>query len=305
MFNSQTALTLATLFAVTYTGATQVKAQGLRPGDFNYVRRYQNGQSLKYHFRIDSYEDGHWTDGQNGTAVHHVERSQAGDFFEAVRWTHYSQRDERGETAHDDWAQAVPVYDLSLSQGGTNDAPTATVPQLYGFLTDYQTFYVALAPAMGITALHQIGDTFSYPDLVRGRWTLGDIFVHGEGAYAVTLALLDLNSTQAYVRVAFEPPAQASIIMDRDFMNDPVDGRLPNNWVSVRGRHTTGYDEVSWGHEEMIIVGQVDRQSGRINWASMMNVITMRTRKQCDLSMTHCDSDKLTEQRRTLHMGLL
>lgn len=85
-------------------------------------------------------------------------------------------------------------------------------------------------------------------------------------------------------------------------MEAPIsDGKGPNNFQQVR-KGDDGYSAM-WGRERFVVRAVVRRSDGKIMRATMENELTLRTRIQCDETLTKCAAEAPVTLRRTLELS--
>ncbi|MGH9657136.1 MAG: hypothetical protein ACRD96_01255 [Bryobacteraceae bacterium] len=228
---------------------------------------------------------------ETATSVHEVV-VRDGIPRERVRWTGLVGSDgvDYGEAA-----RKAGTMELSLHPAGPLElVKPAGNPRMVGPVTDLYTFFFAVSPRAGVTRAEGPGDVYVRPEPVMGDWSDGEQFLIGQDRTEVRIKLVSREPRLVY-ETAFVPPAAGGLEMARDWMREPVCGPAPNNFQMVRRQGEQFV--VLWGCEEFTTRTEMD--SGRIERATMNNVLRWRMRVCMDRELGRCfDQPNLSRRRR-------
>ena len=156
---------------------------------------------------------------------------------------------------------------------------------------------------MGIANLHKPGDHLRVPTPISGSWANGGSIPLGRDYLAVTEQLLDMTPDTVTFRSSFQPPPSHGLPMAQTWMQAPVSGTTANNFEQIINQGKAGAT-VMWGNEKFMIITTVDRKTGVILRAQMVNNLDLRLRVGCTADATHCGPSMLSTiaRQQTLRM---
>lgn len=186
-------------------------------------------------------------------------------------------------------ANAVQPYRISLHPKGKLAIPALNNARMTGEITDFNTFFVAVSPLMGIASLKKTGDSFTKPDVVKGNFANGKDILKGEDCLQVTLTWLAETATDVTVQSAFLPPAQNCLNYFLPEFSTPVAKDTINNFQMVRlyGKGDNFFG-VMYGKENFTITSTVRKTDGKIRHAVMENLLLLKGKMQCDEALKNC-----------------
>ena len=255
------------------------RPSAIRSDQYSYERRYQPGEIDEYEIRVRA---------ENGAELIAVTSHETvlieGVPHQRVRWVRATES-KLGDLS--EYLQLLPRYDVSLHPDGKLELfkPPAQ-PAIVELVTDLYTFLHAVSPRAGIGELKRVGDTYDNPVLMTGDFVDEDEYLVGEDVYAQHLRFVSLDANTVHYQTDALPPSEPVVKMHRPWMQPPVCGDQPNNFQMVQ-RRGQGFI-VSWGCEEFRISSRVDRESGRILFASMDDRLHWRVRFCSDEKLTNC-----------------
>lgn len=255
------------------------------------ARHYMEGETFGY--RIEQVES---RDGKTtrvvGRTSHRVVRNGDG-FAEQVQWKTL----RIGEDVRDAAAAEIPAYLLSLEAGQPLSSPRPDSVDILGLVTDLQTFYVAVSPALGAAHLAEPGDSHTRSELVVGDFADGATIVAGKDCMQTTMTLREVGSDGVLVTTAFVPPAR-SCLEAADSSDD-----MPENFRMVR-RVKDNFLSLS-GHERFTINTELEPVSGRIRHATMVNVLELDGEICRDAALTKCTAIPHISREREVSLELI
>ncbi len=262
--------------------------------EFHYSRTYQLNEKFGYTLSTVSTENGQFESEDTAESDHKVILD--GVPFEEISWKNLSKKDKNGSSNLSIDAKNVKPYQISLHSDGSLKIPALTVPSMVGMITDLNTFYVAISKSIGMQKISRLGDVYENPEMLKGNWADGVNSLVGQDCTNVTLSMVELKQDIAVVKTAFLAPKKECISMNKSWMLVPVKDGTPNNIQQIT---KTGDSYMAmWGHEQFIIITEIDRASGIIRHATMDNTLTLKMKTGCDSNLDNCQSEfPLTIQR--------
>lgn len=263
---------------------------------YTYMRHYVNGQVTS--FTYTEHQAG--AAGQLTATAKLTSYVRGGVGGEQVKWV--SLKDAAGHDLNAQ-AQAFPPYDLSLDPKAANalSLPKQGVSgELQGPVEDLLTFFVDLSAKVGVTDLHQPGDSHVDAKPIGGSFSTTTAPV-GQDLIQLTTTMTALTSTQATYKSAYQPPAQGGLTLYRSWMSSPVCSGAPNNFqlVEVKGSRYTAL----WGCESFTVTTVVDRDSGQIISVQMTNPLKLEGKLCQDKALTKCTDIPDTQQERVVTLS--
>ena len=258
--------------------------------EYRYERKYQVGNSFGYVLKTNRKHNGQFAGKDTGTSNQTVILKK-GIPFETVKWTSLIKSDAAGNIEDlSRSAQSVKPYQISLHPDGTIEIPPLDeVPDMVGMMTDLNTYYVAISPAIGISNITKSGDVYQNPEQHIGDWS-GGMTIVGQDCTLSTLTMVNLDSDNATVRTTFFAPKSECLEMKYEWMNEPVNPEYPNNFQLIK-KVAEGSFNVMWGHEQFIIENKIDRATGKILNATMDNTLTLKMKVGCDENLNNCQAE--------------
>jgi hypothetical protein len=265
--------------AVALMATSSVAAASPAPG-YTYARVYVKGQVTEYTYTVDQPGGDITAVARLKTYVHH------GIGGERVKWISLSDAGQN-LTAQ---AKAFPPYDMSVDPAYPNGLPipnTQNAGVLQYPVDDLYTFYEGLSGTVGIGNVHQAGQSYLDPTLLRGNLSTATAPV-GQDLVQITTTLTSLSPKQATFTEVFLPPADGGLTVSEPWMNAPVCGSTPNNFELVQEEGTEW--GALWGCESFTDTIVVDRPSGRIVSAHQTDSLQVDSTVCQDEALTECGS---------------
>ncbi|HLG40622.1 MAG TPA: hypothetical protein VI461_13180, partial [Chitinophagaceae bacterium] len=220
---------------------------------------------------------------------------------EEIKWINKTVY--RKDTLHlDSIAQKVPPYRISLLRGGHLQLPPLTVPEMTGEITDLNTFYVAVSPALHIQRLGP--NQLSFKDSVlKGNFADGREIIKGEDCIQVTQKLLIKDKGITVIETSFMPPYYTCITPFIDTIGK-ITFDSPCNFQMIR-KGIGGKVSLLWGTEEFVIISTLDNRTGQLLKAEMVNLLNLRMRYNSAEDLKTYDAEIPLTIRRVLHLELI
>jgi hypothetical protein len=265
-------------------------------------RKYRKGDHFFYQLTTESSRNDKPDAITKSVSSHSIIQDSVGNLVERVRWINKISIKNNDTTILDAEAKSVPPYLLSLLQGGQLKIPPLTVPSMTGEITDLNTFYVAVSPALHIQRLGP--NHLSFKDSVlKGNFADNKQILSGEDCIQVTQKLLVKDNDFTIVETSFLPPSYAGITPLLDTIGIQL-FEVPNNFQMVR-RATGNKVNLLWGVEEFIITSTLDNRTGQLLKAEMINQLRLRMRYNSSEDLKTYEAEIPLTIRRVLHLRLL
>lgn len=173
-------------------------------------------------------------------------------------------------------AQKVQPYKISLSPNGKVPLPKLTIPEMVGDITDLNTFFVAIAPALNIQKLTKSDPDFKNAEPRQGNFADSLVILYGTDCIEVTQHLLEATKKYVIVRTDFTPPASFCLKPLLDTMAVNLFDH-PNNFQMIQ-KGAADKVNVLWGVESFSITSKIDLKIGKLLEATMTNALNLRMR---------------------------
>ena len=192
-----------------------------------------------------------------------------------VRWVSKISY-EKDTLILDSIAQKVKPYTISLSPKGSVALPKLTIPEMTGEITDLNTFFVALSPALNSQKLTVYSPVYVNNKLLHENFADGVYILQGSDCIQVTQTLLKTTGRYSVIKTEFVPPSSFCLVPLLDTIAH-ISFDSPNNFQMLQ---KAGSDKVNllWGMESFTVVSTIDNKSRRILEATMENNLNLRMR---------------------------
>jgi hypothetical protein len=238
-------------------------------------RQYKEGEIFRYKLTSEVYSNDKFA-GKTVSVSEHKVVKDTGFLSEEIKWLSKTSYTPKDTIVMDTIAQKVRPYRVSLSPKGKVLLPELTVPEMVGDITDLNTFYVAIAPALNAQKLSSKNKSIQNKEIRKGNFADGIVILYGTDCMQVTQQLISTTKQYSVVETRFTPPSFLCLNPLIDTIGKKTFG-YPNNIQMIR--KSTG-DKVNllWGVEQFTITSKIDNTNGQIIDASMNNMLTLRMR---------------------------
>ncbi|WP_207513953.1 hypothetical protein [Longitalea luteola] len=239
------------------------------------VRKYKPGDTYKYKLTTDVYRNDKYAGKTISVSEHRV--VQEGDVpGEEIKWLSKMTINGKDTIRLDSIAQTVAPYRISLLPEGKVLLPKLTIPQMVGEVTDLNTFFVAIAPALNADKL-----TSKNPVITNAEWRQGNfadsIFIlYGTDCIEVKQRLVSATRQYNHIQTLFSPPDSFCLTPLIDTVARKTYD-FPNNFQMIQKGEGDKVN-VFWGVETFVINTKIDNRNGAILHATMDNVLNLRMR---------------------------
>jgi hypothetical protein len=239
------------------------------------TRKYKAGEAYKYKLTTDVWRNDKYSGKTVSIAEHHVINDKA-SLAEEIKWVSKVLYNEKDSSRLDSIAQRVTPYRISLLPGGLVLLPKLTIPDMVGEITDLNTFFVAVAPALNAQKLSAKNPVFKNTELRRGNFADSVFILYGTDCIQVSQHLIAANKKFTTIRTDFTPPASFCITPLLDTVAKKMYDQ-PNNFQMIQ---KGAGDKVNffWGVETFSITSKIDNKTGAIIEAGMENTLNLQMR---------------------------
>lgn len=238
-------------------------------------RQYKPGEISRYKLTAEVYRDDKFT-GKSVSISEHKVVEGSGALVEKISWLSKISFTPGDTTNLDSIAKRVNPYNISLSPRGKVILPKLTIPEMVGDITDLNTFFVAIAPALNIHKLSSKTPTFINDKPIQGNFADGIKILYGTDCIEVTQHLSSTTKKYSVIRTDFTPPAFFCLTPLLDTIAKKTFDH-PNNFQMIQ-KGTGDKVNLFWGVETFTITSKIDNKNGQVIEAAMTNVLTLRMR---------------------------
>jgi hypothetical protein len=250
-------------------------------------RKYTVGEIYRYQLITEEYHNGKWK--STTTVINELEvvKDSLGIPHDKVRWISREVKSSNDTIRSDAEAMAIMPYLISLHPKGKLEIPKIDVQGMTGAIQDFATFFVAVSPHIGATALQYTGETFIRKELVTGNFANGMNILKGDDCFVVAMQLDELTEDQVRLTTSFQPPLKNGLSYLLKEMEVPVVKDTLNNFQMVLALGNGRYN-VQYGKEAFVITTSIARKDGKIKQAEMYNQLNLKLKINCDAAYNDC-----------------
>jgi hypothetical protein len=267
-------------------------------------RKYIPGEHDRYRMITDVVHNGKWQSTIIAVCELQVKKDSKGIPYDEVHWISKKEITEKDTSDKSDDAKKVKPYRISLHPKGELNLPKIEEAAMTGEITDFNTFFVAISPKLGIDKLKKEGDIYHQKDPVKGDFSNGKDITLGNDCLSVTIMLADDTKDSLLLQTHFMPPKDTCLHYLTDDMRQPVITDTINNFQMVRP-FANNRVNVLYGRENFIIKSTVRKKDGKLTQATMTNNLVLKIKLACDDQYNNCQGTMPFTIYRTLKLELL
>ena len=265
-------------------------------------RQYKKGEVFTYRLSTEVYRNEKRSATSVSVSKHTVVKE--GDLFsELVAFIKKMSYNGKDTVQLDSLAQKVTPYKISLSPKGKVLLPKLTVPEMTGEITDLNTFYVALSPALEAQKLTASQPVVQTDKLRQGNFADSIEILYGTDCLQVSQKLISTGKDVTVVETTFAPPASFCLTPLLDTIAKKTAGQF-NNIQFIR-KAEGGKVNVFWGVETFVITSKINNRNGQLLEASMLNNLNLRMRYNAAPDLTSYAVELPITIRRVLKLELI
>lgn len=266
-------------------------------------RHYKANEQYHYKLTTQDYRNGRYDGTSVAISAHRVLKTGA-LFEEEIRWIYKSHWNGRDSISFEEQVKKISPYKISLSRQGALALPPLRTPGMTGEITDLNTFYVAIAPALNAQLLTASNQFLENPGIKEGNFADSVIILFGKDCIKTTQRLIFSGPDSVVIETSFLPPGRICLEPLLDTIAKPCkDGRI-NNFQMIQ-KSQQGKVNLFWGVEQFIIRTTLDTKSGRIIRAMMDNQLSLRMRYNSSADLSTYDIEMPVTLHRIVTLDIL
>jgi hypothetical protein len=246
-------------------------------------RDYKKEETFKYKLTTEVYRNEKMASKCISISEHKVINNNH-VFWEELKWLQKISYTPTDTIFLDSIAQKIQPYKISLSPKGKVTLPKLTVPEMTGEITDLNTFYVAVAPALNAQKLTSKKPVYINKKLRQGNFADSIDIIYGTDCLFVTQKLISINKQFSVIETNFSPPSS--------FCLTPLIDTVGKKWlpqfnnIQFIKKSTSNKVNLFWGIESFNIKSKINNKNGQIVEASMTNILNLRMRYNSSQDLT-------------------
>ncbi len=270
-----------------------------------FARKYKMGETYRYSITMSESHGGVWAFTSVAVCELKVVSDSAGVPYDEIRWISKKNFTPKDTTDVTSQALLVKPYRISLDGRGRLDMPKIDVTEMTEPIQDFNTFFVAVSPELGhIDQLKKTGDTMVMEKPITANFANGTNMLKGEDCLNISARLLYDDNGAVQVYTAFMPPVQPCLTYVSADMATPVVTDTLNNFQMVTPAGNNTYN-VNYGREYFYITSTIQKATGKILHAEMLNQLNLKVKVNCDNDYKNCQVEVPFAEQRVLAIKLL
>lgn len=241
-------------------------------------RLYKKGEKFSYKLTTEVYRNENKT-GKTVSISKHEVVADTGYLSEEIQFISKTSFTSKDTVNLDSLATKVLPYKITLSPKGKVLLPKLSVPSMTGDITDLNTFYVAIAPALDVQKLSTKNQIIRLSKLRQGNFADSIEILSGTDCLQITQKLVSVDKSYAVVETSFTPPDSLCVnpILEIIARNNK------NQFNNIQFLRKSEGDKVNllWGREHFTITSKISRINGQILEAKMINTLDLTMRYNC------------------------
>jgi len=293
-------MTIKTLFAfIIFIAPSLAFAQKSLLG-----RIYKEGDIYRYKLTCTEFHNGKPESTIISVCELKVGRNSNEVYFDEIRWLTKKTITQKDTIDQSDKATLVKPYRISLLPLGKLDLPKIEIPAMTEPIQDFNTFFVAVSPQLGTTALKAQGDSIMKKDLVKADFSNGDFILKGDDCFTIKFKMTGVTKKLVLTEVSFLPPNEICFPYLLDEMKTPVVDTTINNFQMVQPMGDQKFN-IQYGREIFYINTTTQRKDGKILGATMNNTLNLKLKLNCDKDYKNCENEFPFTIQRDLKLELI
>jgi hypothetical protein len=274
------------------------------PANDLFGRKYKPGETYRYKLTMEEWHNGTWDHTNISICELRVIKDSMGVPYDEVRWIYRRTINAKDTIYAIEAALSVKPYFISLDPKGKLDLPRIEIPEMTEPIQDFNTFFVAVSPALGTTKLNKKGDSILTKDPVIADFSNGSTILKGEDCIGFYVKMTGITKRQVMLHSSFFPPSQPCLSFLIPEMNIPVAADTINNFQMVM---QTGPEQyiVQYGTEFFYINSSIRKSDGKIINATMFNQLNLKLKINCNKEYKNCPFEMPFSEQRNLRLELL
>ena len=265
-------------------------------------RDYKKGETFKYRLTTEVHRNEKFASKTVAISKHEVVKN-TNYLSDQVSWLHKTSYTLKDTVNLDSVAQKVKPYRISLSPKGKVLLPKLDVAGMTGEITDLNTFYVALAPALNAQKLSSNTPEVINDELRKGNFADSIEVLYGTDCLQIKQKLIKTDKKFSTVETIFAPPSSLCLTPLIDTIGKKTFDQF-NNIQFIRKSEGNKVN-LFWGVETFTITSKIDNKNGQIVEASMTNILNLKMRYNATQDLKEYAVELPITIKRTLKLELL
>lgn len=266
-------------------------------------RQYKKGDAFRYKLSTEVYRNEKFASKSILISSHLVvqEKNHLAELVEFTHKVNYSSSTD--SIVLDSIARRLPPYVISLSPKGKVLLPALKIPELTGDITDLNTFYVAVAPALDIQLLSNKKPILQLDKLRQGNFADSTEILYGTDCLKVIQRLVSSSKDYSIVETSFLAPDSLCLKP----LIDEIGARSGNQFSNIQFIRRADNNQVNlfWGIESFIITSKISNRTGQVMEAKMINLLELKMRYNSSKDLKSFAAEFPVTIRRVLKLELL
>jgi hypothetical protein len=181
--------------------------------------------------------------------------------------------------------------------------PPLSIPEMTGDITDLNTFFVAVSPALKMQKLSNSKRTLELSDPVKGTFSDGVKILKGEDCTVVSQELINNTDSVLEIRTSFSPPSIFCITPFLQIVSNKMFNAV-NNFQMIQAAANSKVNFL-WGVESFSIDSKIENSTGKILLGKMTNRLQLKARINATPDLTKWQMEVPVEIVRKIELKLL
>jgi len=238
-------------------------------------RQYKPGEITRYKLTSEIYHNGK-SAGKTVSIAGSKVVNDSGYFSEEIRRLSKISISVQDTINLDSIGIKVKPCKIFLSPNGKVLLPKLAIPEMVGDITDLNTFYVAISPALNAQKISVKKPKHINDKTIKGNFADSVTILYGTDCIRVMQNLVSATKRYSVIKTGFEPPSFSCLLPLLDTIEKKTFD-YSNNFQMIR-KGTDNKVNLVWGVETFTIITDIDNKNGQILAATMTNFLNLRMR---------------------------
>jgi len=248
--------------------------QSAFPQKINY-RKYKNNEKYRYQLTVETYTNGALSSKEISISEHTVLKD-SGFYQEEIKWLKKIRYSGKDSTDFSLYAKNIKPYRISLAKKGKVLLPSLSIPEMTGDITDLNTFFVAVSPALKMQNLSNSKRTLELSEPVKGTFSDRVKILKGEDCTVVSQELINSTDSVLEIRTSFSPPSIFCLTPFLQIVSNKI-FNADNNFQMIQAAANSKVNFL-WGVESFSIDSKIEPNTGKILLGKMTNRLQLKAR---------------------------
>ncbi|MBN8663636.1 MAG: hypothetical protein J0L83_03630 [Chitinophagales bacterium] len=265
-------------------------------------RKYKKNEKYRYQLTVETYTNGTLSSKEVSVSEHTVLK-ESRIYQEEIKWLSKIRYSGKDSTDFSIYAKSIKPYRISLAKNGKVLLPALSIPEMTGDITDLNTFFVAVSPALKMQYLSKSKTTLQLSEPIKGVFSDGIKILRGEDCTVVSQELLSNTDSMIKIRTNFSPPSSFCLTPFLELVSTKVFD-APNNFQMIQ---SAGNSKVNflWGVESFSIDSEIESNTGKILHGTMTNKLQLKARINASTDLSNWQLEMPLEIIRKIELKIL